>query len=67
MRSDVEKALADLALDLAEHDPARVKPALERVHEEWRERAAIRENLGGMTRLGAEVAAVDDARSMLGL
>ena len=71
MRLDVEKALADLALELVERhhggNPDAVPRALERVHEEWAERAAIREYVGGMTRNGAEVAAVDDTRRMLSL
>ena len=67
IRTDIAKALADAALELADHDPNRVPTELGRVVEEWRERAAIREHVGGMTRLGAEVAAVSDARQMLGL
>lgn len=67
MRLDIEKALADIALELADHDPTRISRCLTRVHEEHAERAAVREYLGGMTRLGAEVAAVDDTRSAMGL
>ena len=40
---------------------------IDRLHEEWAERAAIREYLGGMPRAGAERAAVHDACVMLGL
>jgi hypothetical protein len=40
---------------------------IDRVHEEWAERAAIREYLGGMSRAQAEREAVGDAREILGL
>lgn len=41
--------------------------AIERLHEEWAERASIREYLGGLPRAKAERVAVSDACAMLGL
>ena len=46
---------------------ARHGVAPDRLHEEWSERSAIREYLGGMPRSRAELAAVRDACEMLGL
>jgi hypothetical protein len=40
---------------------------LDRLLEEWSERAAIREYLGGMPRDEAELAAIRDACDVLGL
>ena len=40
---------------------------IEVLHEEWAERAAIREYLGGIARAKAEREAVGDACSMLGI
>lgn len=51
-----------LAAIAAEHNVP-----LDRLHEEWSERAAIREYLGGMPRNEAELAAVRDACEVLGL
>ena len=41
--------------------------SIERLHEEWAERAAVREYLGGQPRAKAEREAVRDACEMLGL
>ena len=62
MKRDTAAARDRLAAISAEH-----AAPLDRLLEEWSERAAIREYIGGMSRAQAELAAVRDACEVLGL
>lgn len=63
---DVRSELASIAMHLARRK-SEVGKLIERVQEEWAERAAIREYLGALPRWCAEREAVQDAGEMLGV
>lgn len=65
LEDSVASHLASIAIHLAT-SKTDVGVQLARVREEWSERAAIREYLGGIPRWQAERAAVDDAGIALG-